>query len=113
MAAVLPPDSIPIQRVDWLPDLGVLIRVDTRPVLVWLLDGMPFGPVTERLGSRGREEEPEANDAALRPERHLPTAVAVAGVDRGHDPRTWYSSKRASALLLALPGSQPGSPKRR
>lgn len=41
-----PSASLLIQRVDWLPDLGILIRVDTEPVLIWLLDGMP--PELER-----------------------------------------------------------------
>ena len=41
MADPLPPDSLPIQRVEWLPDLGLLIRLDGDPALVWLLDGMP------------------------------------------------------------------------
>ena len=41
-----PSASLLIQRVDWLPDLGILIRVDARPALVWLLDGMD--PILER-----------------------------------------------------------------
>jgi hypothetical protein len=74
MAAPLPFDALPIQRIEWMPDLGLLIRVDNRPALIWLLDGM--APALERCVlahelRHAADAQPTTIEMTMRSERFM------------------------------------------